>query len=70
MFSSAYSQTNNTPNEISPSVEIIILEPSEAIDESIKSLSLSDSQLENTNPTLSEAQTTLLVSEIFITKEE
>ena len=46
------------------------MEPSEAIDESMKSLSLSDSQLENTEPTLSEAQTALLESEIFITKEE
>ena len=70
MFSSAYSQTNNTPNEIYPSAEIIILEPSELIDKSLKNLSLSDSQLENTEPTLSEAHTTLLESEIFITKEE
>ena len=70
VWSSVYSQTNNTPDEISPSAKIIILEPSELIDESLKSLSLSDSQLENTEPTLSEAHTTLLESEIFITKEE
>ena len=46
------------------------MEPSDTIDDSMKSLSLSDSQLENTEPTLSEAQTTLFESEIFITKEE
>ena len=70
VFSLAYSQTNNTPNEISPSAETSLVKTSEAIHESLKSLSLSDSQLENTEPTLSEAQTTLLESEIFIRKEE
>ena len=70
MLSSAYFQTNNTPNDIFPSAETSILKTSKIFEESLQSLSLTDSLLENTEPTLSEAHTTLFESEMFITKEE
>ena len=44
------SQTNNTPNETSPSAETFLAKTPEIVEESLKNLSLTNYQTENTEP--------------------